>query len=67
MRTTLKASTLALAVFALTAGPAFAGGGCGGARTADRSHGTEVAQIDQSGQTSLPQPAQTPQPATGSN
>ncbi len=64
MRTTLKASALALAIAALTAGAAFAGGGCGSAVTAGSSHGQEVAQIDQSGQISLPQ---TPQPATSSN
>lgn len=64
MRTTLKASALVLAVVALSAGAAFAGGGCGGAVTAGSPPGQEVAQIDQSGQTSLPQ---TPQPATSTN
>ncbi len=64
MRTTLKASALALAIAVMTAGAVFAGGGCGGAVTAGSPQGREVAQIDQSGQISLPQ---TPQPATSSN
>lgn len=64
MRTTLKASALALAIAALTASAAFAGGGCSGTVTAGSSHGQEVAQIDQSGQAGLPQ---TPQPVTSSN
>ena len=58
MRTPLKASALAFAIAALTAGAAFAGGGCGGAVTAGSPQGREVAQIDQS---SVPLP-QTPRP-----
>ena len=56
MRKTLKTSALALGILALTAGAAFAGGGCSGAVTAEGQSSQEVAQIDQTSgtQTQVP-------------
>ncbi len=62
MLKSLTLSIVALGMVAASGLPALAGGGCGGAVTAQGHGSQEVAQIDQSGQ----QPAQTPRPATTS-
>lgn len=59
MLKSLTVSLVALGALAVSGLPALAGGGCGGAVTAQGHGSQEVAQIDQSGQ----QPAQTPRPA----